>query len=131
MPNFIRSEKEVDWFYTSATTSSGGVFQVGGGPGTVLQYIRWDHNGLASGVNVSVLDTVSGSLVSGLWLAGSGAKHIQFLSPVFTSGQGAALGGFSLRVDYNIIMDSGLAVMISGGGANVVRAFIAYISGQA
>ena len=132
MPNFIRAENEVDYFYTSGTTNSGGVFQVGGGQGTVLVYIRWDHNGLASGVVVSVLDTQSGTLASGLWLVGSGATEIQMLSPKFTSGMdGVGANAKPIYIPYNVIMNSGLAVMISGGGANVVRAFIGYISGQA
>lgn len=128
MPNFIRSEKEFDYFYTSGA----GVTLLGGGAGTVLGYIRWDHNGNASGINVSVLDTISGTTTSGLFLEVSGVKLIQMLNPIFTSGMdGVGANSKPIRVDYNVIMNSGLAIVISGGAANAVRAFIAYISGQA
>lgn len=129
MPNYIRGNNEPDFLYTSGI----GFFQVGGGAGTVLQSIIWEHNGAAgSGATVSILDTISGTAASGLWVGASGVRTISFNNPVFTSGMDGTGGNAKpIRVDYNIEMNSGLAVMISGGAANLIRAAILYISGQA
>lgn len=128
MVNFIRSEGEVDRIYTSGA----GIFPIGGGAGTVLVDIIWEHNGLASGVSVSILDTISGTAASGLWLAVSGVTSVSVDSPKFASGMnGVGANSVPMQLFYNQVMNSGLAIVISGGAANVVRANIGYVSGQA
>lgn len=123
--SFIRGENEVSYVYTSGT----GVFNIAG-RGASLRWVIWEHNGNASGVVVSILDTISGTAASGLWLVASGVEHISNASPTFTSGMDGA-GGAAVprRIDYGItVVDSGLAVVISGGAANAVRAFVGYIA---
>lgn len=122
MSNFIRSEDEVDFAYTSGT----GIFQYGAGAGTRFSFIQWEPSGLGSGYLVSIIDTVSGTAASGLWTPASGARQI------YIQGSGLFLSGSTsiTREEYNIIMNSGLAIMISGGAANAIRAAVGYISGQ-
>jgi hypothetical protein len=123
--SFIRGEDDVNYFYTSGP----GVWNISGGRGTSLRFIIWEHNGLASGVNVSIMDTQSGTATSGLWLEGSGARLISMLNPIFTSGMdGVGANAKPISINYNLIgVTSGLAVVISGGAANAVRAFVGYM----
>ena len=129
MSDFIRSEGEVNYFYTSGP----GVWNISGGRGTSLRFITWEHNGTASGVSVSILDTQSGTATSGLWLEGSGARLISMLNPIFSSGMDGVGGQAKpIRVEYGLIgVNSGLAIVISGGATNAVRAFVGYIPASA
>ena len=127
MPNFIRSENEADFYRTSGA----GVFILGGGAGTVLTSIIWEPSGLGSGVIASVLDTQSGTAASGLWLEVSGVRVIYVqASGLWRSGITEILST-PVQLNYNIVMNSGLAIVISGGAANALRASVFYISGQA
>ena len=127
MPNFIRSESEADFYRTSGA----GVFNLGGGAGTVLQSVIWEPSGLTSGVSASLLDTISGTAASGLWLEVSGVRLIWVqASGLFLSGTDNNLAR-PFQLNYNVVMNSGLAIVISGGVANALRATILYTSGQA
>lgn len=127
MSNFIRGENEVSFTYTSGT----GVFNIAG-RGSSLRWILWQNtSGVASGVVVSVMDTVSGTAASGLWLAGSGITMISEGVPLFISGVGGGAQPLTQRIEYGLTgVNSGLAVVISGGAANTVRALVGYIPGQ-
>lgn len=127
MPNFIRGDDEPDFYRTSGA----GVFVLGGGAGTVLRSIIWEPSGLGSGISASILDTQSGTATSGLWLEVSGVRVIWVqASGLFLSGNAGLLAA-PIQLDYNIVMQSGLAIVISGGVANALRASVFYISGQA
>ena len=125
MPNFIRSENEADFYRTSGA----GVFTLGGGDGTVLQRIIWEASSLGSGISASILDTQSGTATSGLWLEISGVRLI------WVQGSGMFRSGVDyvnpIQLEYNVVMQSGLAIVISGGAVNALRASVFYISGQA
>lgn len=119
MPVSTKAEAGIkaDPFYTSGV----GVFNVAG-VGSTLHRILWETSGIASGHWTSVLDTQSGTAASGLWLATSGVRTIAMNTPILNSGHATD----PVMVDYGITMRSGLAVVISGGAANAVRALVVY-----
>ena len=125
MSTYTRNETELSFTYTSGV----GVFNIAG-QGTILKFVRWDHNGLASGSVVSVLDTISGTATSGLWLPASGVVQLANNCPIFTSGMdGVGANSKPITQDfYSLGLNSGLAIVISGGVAGPIRAYVAYLT---
>ena len=112
MSTFSRAEGQFDFITTSGT----GAFNFGAGAGTLLGGLLITTSGVASGVTMAVMDTVSGTAASGLWLIASGARVVLANLPWLTI-SGVPIQDRAQYIPINAIAYSGWAVFLSGSGA--------------
>ena len=115
MSTFGRAEGQFGYTKTSGT----GIFQIigSGGAGAFLGYINWEFSGSASGCVVSIFDASSGAT----------GTLLQYFNA--ESGVVARTGdAIPFTVPYNLVVSSGITVVISGGAANAFRGLVAYNS---